>query len=121
MCKLKAACCINVLQALLCKPAQLYLVSSQLLAASLCCAHRQRKCKFLDDQTVAITLAAQAVPANGLMQEYTHVSLLAPNPVCCRWQSRLAHQAVQLVGQEDEDDLYFESGQHSQEFLKLMV
>lgn len=39
----------------------------------------------------------------------------------CRWQSRLAHEAVQLVGKEDEDDLYFESGQHSQDFLKLLV
>ena len=39
----------------------------------------------------------------------------------CRWQARIAKQAVDLVGKEEEDDLYFEGGQHSQEFVKLVV
>lgn len=39
----------------------------------------------------------------------------------CRWQSRIARQAVELVGKEEEEDLYFEGGHHSQEFVKLVV
>lgn len=39
----------------------------------------------------------------------------------CRWQNRIAKQAVELVGKEEEEDLYFEGGHHSQEFVKLVV
>ena len=38
-----------------------------------------------------------------------------------RWQSRIARQAVELVGQEETDDLFFEQGHHSQELIKLVV
>ena len=38
-----------------------------------------------------------------------------------RWQSRIAKQAGELVGKEEEEDLYFEGGHHSQEFVKLVV
>ena len=38
-----------------------------------------------------------------------------------RWQSRVARQAVELVGQEETDDLFFEQGHHSQELVKLVV
>lgn len=38
-----------------------------------------------------------------------------------RWQSRIAKQAGELVGKEEEEDLYFEGGHHSQDFVKLVV
>ena len=80
--------------------------------------------KSLDvSNSLCNTHCTQAVlPSRLMKQQFAHVLLCKPTMTCCcRWQSRLAHHAVQLVGQEDEDDLYFESGQHSQEILKLMV
>ena len=38
-----------------------------------------------------------------------------------RWQRRIAKQAGELVGKEEEEDLYFEGGHHSQDFVKLVV
>ncbi|DBA74342.1 hypothetical protein WJX77_011104 [Trebouxia sp. C0004] len=44
----------------------------------------------------------------------------AVKQVLSRWQSRIAKQAGELVGKEEEEDLYFEGGHHSQEFVKLV-
>ena len=52
--------------------------------------------------------------------EVSHVGHMLLH-IACRWQSKIAKQAVELVSLEDKDDLYFEKGHHSQEFVNLVV
>ncbi|KAL3133459.1 hypothetical protein ABBQ38_007322 [Trebouxia sp. C0009 RCD-2024] len=89
---------------------------------------------WLSDSQINIIVRTKLRPARGASQlQLLHdchsglelgckaATSSAVKQVLSRWQSKIAKQAVELVGQEETDDLYFDQGHHSQELVKLVV